>query len=108
MDSNHLADYRVDNLETCFTDLEQSTCTANLHICYTINVTSEPTNVLIIYVASTTLQRSQAIALFRTIVKDQRLSEDEGLHACGDSYIVVSNSIHWSEKWREFLAFTDS
>jgi len=45
---------------------------------------------------------------FRTTVKDQRLSEGEGLHACGDSYIVVSNYIHWSEKWREFLAFTDS
>jgi len=102
------ADYRVSEIDTCFTDIEQATESAILHLCYTLNDTVEPTNVLIIFVTGTPEERLQATSQFRKLVVEKRLSEDEGLHTCNDSWIVISNSIHWSSKYRVFLDFDES
>lgn len=97
------ADYRISALSTCFTDIENATESAILHLCYTINDTIEPTNVLIMHVTGSVAERLEAVSLFRKLVEEKRLSEDGGLHEIGDSWIVVSNSLRWSEKYRVFL-----
>lgn len=104
-DNRRAADYRIDHIETCFKDIEEAEEATILHICYTVNAIVEPTNVLIVYVTGTPHQRLEAVQQFRDLAKSQRLTEDEGLHHCGYSYIVISNSIHWGDKYREFLAF---
>lgn len=106
--SRRAADYRVSGIETCFRDIEEATESTILHVCYTVNEVVEPTNVLIIYVTGNSSSRRDAVDAFRKLVQDRRLSEHEGLHHCGDSWIVVSNSIHWSAKYRFFLDFEDS
>lgn len=102
------ADYRVSEIETCFQDIEQATESAILHLCYAIHEILEPTNVLIIYVIGNRSERLEAVNTFRTLVKEQKLSEDEGLHRCNHSWIVISNSVHWSTKYKFFLDFEES
>ena len=97
------ADYRISALATCFTDIEKATESAILHLCYTINGTIEPTNVLIMYVTGSVVERLEAASFFRNLVEEKRLSEDGGLHEIGDSWIVVSNSVRWGEKYQVFL-----
>jgi hypothetical protein len=106
--SKRAADYRVSNLETCFQDIEQATESAILHLCYTIHETLEPTNVLIIYATGDRSKRLEAVAEFRKLVEEKNLSEDEGLHHHNDSWIVISNSVHWGTKYQFFLDFEES
>jgi len=101
------ADYRISELTDCFADIEDATESAILHVCYTVNETIEPTNVLMMYVTGDAAERLEAVTEFRNLISVRQLSEDGGLHEVGESWIVVSNSVRWGEKYAFFLAFEE-
>lgn len=61
----NVADYNLDDLDTCLSDLRVSRQNHNLHIVYVKPTNLQPINVLIIWISGSSGERSQGESSYR-------------------------------------------
>ncbi|KAJ5759967.1 hypothetical protein N7520_007123 [Penicillium odoratum] len=105
-DTNWAA-YNIKDLDTCLSDLRTSRQAHNINLVYIIPENFQASNILIIWVSGSSDERAEAVDYFTRLIRDKQLTDNGGLHTYGDSYIVIPDSLHWSDKIRHVQEFAD-